>query len=119
MIFALVNVEPASASSKLEKQAKVTAKVRAGILKLGPGKESRVALKLRDKKVLAGYISEVNDTSFVVSDPKTGTDSTVSYADVTRVKGNNLGTGAKVAIGVGIGVGITLIVVLTYLRHVG
>ena len=116
MICALVNVEPASASSKLEKQAKVTAKVRAGILKLGPGKESRVALKLRDKKVLAGYISEVNDKSFVVSDPKTGTDSTVAYTDVSKVKGHNLGTGAKIAIGIGIGVGAVLIAFAIYLN---
>ena len=119
MMCALVNVEPASAGSKLEKQVRLTEKVKAGISKLGPGKHTRVALKLRNKKVLAGYIGEVNDTSFVVSDPKTGTDSTVSYTDVTRVKGNNLSTGAKVGIGVGIGVGITLIVVLTYLLHVG
>jgi hypothetical protein len=116
MICALVNVEPASASSKLEKQARLTAKVKAGILKLGPGKDSRVALKLRDKKVLAGYISQVNDTSFVVSDPKTGTDSTVSYPDVTQVKGHNLGTGAKIAIGIGIGVGAVLLVFAIYLN---
>lgn len=117
MICALVNVEPASASSKIEKQARLTAKVKAGIVKLGPGKDSRVALKLRDKKVLAGYISEVNDKSFVVSDPKNGTESTVDYTDVSKVKGHNLSTGAKIAIGIGIGVAAALIAVAIYWRH--
>ena len=51
--------------------------------------------ELRDKKVLVGYISETKDDSFVVSDPKTATDSTVAYSDVTQVKGHNLGTGAR------------------------
>ena len=117
MICALVNVEPASASSKIEKQARLTAKVKAGIVKLGPGKDSRVALKLRDKKVLAGYISEVNDKSFVVSDPKNGTASTVDYTDVSKVKGHNLGTGAKIAIGIGIGVAAALIAVVIVWSH--
>ena len=116
MMCALVDVEPASASSKLEKQARLAEKVKAGISKLGPGKDSRVALKLRDKKVLVGCISEVNPTSFVVSDPKPGTDSTVSYTDVSQVKGHNLGTGAKMGIGIAVGVGIALIVLAIYLN---
>ncbi|MFY9607410.1 MAG: hypothetical protein WAU45_02195 [Blastocatellia bacterium] len=116
LICALVNVEPASARSKPDKQTRLTEKVKAGILKLGTGTDSRVALKLRDKKVLVGYISEVNDNSFVVSDPKSGTDSTVSYTDVTQVKGHNLGTGAKIAIGIAVGVGIALIVLAIYLN---
>ena len=116
LICALVNVQSVSASSKPDKQTRLTEKVKAGILKLGTGKDSRVALKLRDKKVLVGYISEANDNSFVVSDPKTGTDSTVSYTNVSQVKGHNLGTGAKLSIGIGIGVGIALIVLAIYLN---
>ncbi|HSF23963.1 MAG TPA: hypothetical protein VLE20_07035 [Blastocatellia bacterium] len=116
LVCALVSVQPASAATRPDKQTRLTQKVKAGILKLGTGKDSRVALKLRDKKVLAGYISEMNDTSFVVSDSKNGTASTVSYTDVTQVKGHNLSTGAKIAIGIGIGVGAALIVLAIYLN---
>lgn len=116
MVCALVSVPSASARTKPDKQTKLTEKVKAGILKLGTGKDSLVAVKLRDKKVLVGYISEANDNSFVVADPKTGTDSPVAYADVTQVKGHNLGTGAKIAIGVAIGVGIALIVLALYIN---
>ena len=116
LVVALVSVPTASASAKPDKQTRLTEKVKAGIFKLGTGKESLVALKLRDKKVLVGYISEAKDESFVVLDPKTGTSSPVAYSDVTQVKGHNLGTGAKIAIGVAIGAGIALIVLAIYLN---
>lgn len=116
MVCALVGVPTASASAKPDKQTKLTEKVKAGILKLGTGNDSLVAIKLRDKKVLVGYISEVKDDSFVVADPKTGTNSPVAYADVTQVKGHNLGTGAKVGIGIAIGAGIALIVLAIWIN---
>jgi hypothetical protein len=116
LVCALVNVQPASARAKPDKQTRLTEKVKAGILKLGTGKDAMVAVKLRDNKVLVGYITEAKGDSFVVSDPKTGTDSPLAYADVTQVKGHNLGTGAKVGIGIAIGVGIALTVFAIYLN---
>jgi hypothetical protein len=108
-------VQPASASSKEEKQAQRTEKVRAGILKLGIGTDARVAIKLRDNVKLAGYVSEAKDDSFVVTDLKTRAATTVAYGDVAQVKGHNIGTGAKIAIGIGIGVGATLLVLFLYI----
>jgi hypothetical protein len=116
LLCAVVSVPSASARTKPEKQARLTEKVKAGISKLGTGRDSLVAVKLRNKQVLVGYISEAKDTSFVVSDPKTGTDSPVAYTDVTQVKGHNLGTGAKIGIGIAIGAGIALIVLAIYLN---
>jgi hypothetical protein len=40
------------------------------------------------------------------------TATTVAYTDVTKVKGHNLSTGAKIAIGIGIGVGVVLLILL-------
>ena len=54
----------------------------------------------------------MNDGSFVVANVKTGGATTVAYADVTRVKGHNLSSGAKVGIGIGIGVGIAIVAYL-------
>jgi len=107
-------VQPASASSKEEKLAGRAERVRAGILKLGVGPDARVAIKLRDTK-LVGYLSEAKDDSFVVTDMKTHTATTVAYGDVVQVKGYHLGTGAKIAIGIGIGVGATLLVLFWYI----
>lgn len=115
LLMQAVCVQSVSAASKAEKQAQRTEKVRAGILKLGVGTDARVAIKLRDDVKLAGYVSDASDDSFVVTDLKTRTATTVAYGDVTQVKGHHLGTGAKIAIGIGIGVGATLLWLFLYI----
>jgi hypothetical protein len=108
-------LQPASAASKAEKQVQLTQRVRAGILTLGVGTDARVSIKLRDNTKLAGHISEATGDSFVVTDVKTGTATSVAYEDVTQIKGHHLGTGAKIAIGIGIGVGATLLFLFLYI----
>lgn len=110
-------VRPASAASREEKQVQRVERVKAGILKLGVGMDARVALKLRNDVRLAGYITEAKDDSFVVTDLKTRAATTVAYGDVAQVRGNNLGTGAKIAIGIGIGVGLTILVLYLIVLH--
>lgn len=102
-------VIPAFAATKAEKEAKRAEQVRTKLVKLGTGKDARVKLELRDKTKLEGYISETGDSSFVVTD-KTGVATTVPYPQVKKAQGNNLSTGAKIAIGAGIGAGITLLI---------
>jgi hypothetical protein len=104
---------PAYAASKEEKEARFAEKVKTNILKLGIGESARVEVKLRDKTKLKGYISAANGESFTVTDSKTGTVTTVAYPQVKSVKGNNLSTGAKIAIGVGI-VAAILFIILWY-----
>lgn len=97
------------ASSKAEKDARYTEKVKAGILKLGVGQQARVTVRMRDKTKLVGYISEIQNEHFVVSDLNSSSTMAIPYTDVSQVKGNNLSTGAKVAIGVGIAVAVIII----------
>jgi hypothetical protein len=110
LVVTAMSVHPVAAATKAEKEARFAGQVKTGIEKLGLGRDTRVEVKLRDKTRLKGYISETSETGFVVSDLKTGASNTVAYAEVSKVKGNNLNTGAKIAIGIGIGVGITLLV---------
>lgn len=114
LLLQMLSVQPATAKSKEEKQAELTLKVKTGISKLGVDHDARVEVKLRDKTKLAGYISEVKDESFIITDPKTSATTTVAYGDVTQVKGHNLSTGAKIAIGVGIGVAIVVVALAIY-----
>jgi hypothetical protein len=58
---------------------------------------------------LTGYVSEIGDNSFAVTDVKTGAITKVAYHDVAQVKGKNLSTGAKIAIGVAIIVGVAIL----------
>ena len=94
--------QAAYADSNAEKQGRFTEKVKLGIAKLGVGEQARVELKLRDKTKIKGYVREVGDEDFVVADAKTGATVRITYAPVQTVKGNNLSTGAKIAIGLGI-----------------
>jgi hypothetical protein len=102
---------PAFAATNAEREARRAEKVRAQLAKLGTGPDARVKLELRDKTKLEGYVSEAGADSFVVTD-KTGAATAVPYPQVGKAQGNNLSTGAKIAIGVGIGAGITLLIVL-------
>ncbi len=105
---------------KAEKQARFAERVKESIVQLGVGEESYVTVKLRDKTKLAGYISEAREESFVVTNLRTSEATTVAYADVKKVKGHNLSTGAKVAIGVGlIALAVMLIIAAVLLWFTG
>ncbi|HYP27899.1 MAG TPA: hypothetical protein VE262_14375 [Blastocatellia bacterium] len=114
LVFAVLHFGTMSvlAKSEADKQAKHAAKVKQSIFKLGVGRNARVALKLQDKTQLVGYVSEAGENSFVVTEPKTGAATVVPYPNVAQVKGQNLSTGAKIAIGVGIAAAIILILLL-------
>ncbi|MGI8468137.1 MAG: hypothetical protein ACR2N3_06770 [Pyrinomonadaceae bacterium] len=92
----------AFAETKAEKTAKFAEKVKANIAKLGTGKDAKIAVKLKDGTKLKGYVSQINENSFVVVDEKTGSATEVPYPNAKQVKCNNLSNGAKVAIAVGI-----------------
>ena len=98
LMHLVLGARSASAATDTQKQARMAEKVKLGILKLGAGKDARVAVKLRDKTKLAGYISEVREDRFAITDLGTGSTTLVAYTDVAQVKGHNLSTGAKIAI---------------------
>ena len=100
LIHAVLLAQPVCAGPLTEKENRLTEKVKAGINKLGTGRDARVEIKLRDKKKIAGFIHEISDSHFAVTDLKTGETTVVAYASVTQVKGHNLSTGQKVLIGV-------------------
>ena len=80
-----------------EKEVKFAQKIRTNVEKLGDGENAKVKVKLMDGTTLKGYISETDPQGFKLVD-KYGTSVDVPYLQVKQVKGNNLSTGAKVAI---------------------
>ena len=110
LIVNLAGVRLAYAESKEEKQARYAEKIKANVLKLGTGESTRVKVKLRDKAKLEGFISDAGPENFTITDRKTGVATTVAYPQVKSVQGNNLSTGAKIAIGVGIAAGIIFLI---------
>ncbi len=110
LLLNTVGMRLAYADSKEEKQARFVEKVKVNVLKLGTGEAARVKVKLRDKTKLEGYVSAVGEEDFTITDRKTGVATTVAYPQVKSVKGNNLSTGAKIAIGVGIAAAVIFII---------
>jgi hypothetical protein len=104
---------PAFASTSPKKEAERAEKVHAQLAKLGTGKDARVKVELRDKTKLEGYLSEAGADSFTVTDDA-GNATAVPYPQVKKAKGNNLSTGAKIAIGAGIGVAATILILYLY-----
>lgn len=109
--LASINTPVFAQPDKGGEQARVE-KIKAGIAKLGTGREAPITVELRDKTEVSGYVSRTDEESFVLTNPRTGAVTTVTYPQVQKVKGRNLSTKAKVAIGVGIALAVVAAVVI-------
>lgn len=78
-------------------------KIKTDIRKRGMGSEFKVVVKMKDGTKLKGYISQILDDSFDLTDAKTKQPTTIPYRDVAEVKKQGWSTAAKIALGVGIG----------------
>ena len=100
-----------TAMANTEKDAKFAEKVKANINKLGTGKDAKVEIKLKDGTKLKGYVSEVKDSGFVLTNEDTGISNEIPYLQVKQVKGQNLSAGKKFLLRVFI-IGVLLIPVI-------
>jgi hypothetical protein len=106
--------QPAPAPGTTQVQTQETpqaAKIKAKVQKRGIGENSRLKAKLVNGAEVKGYISKIEETSFTVTDKKTGETTTIPYADVQKIRGPGLSNGNKILIGVGVGVVVFAIVV--------
>jgi hypothetical protein len=113
LLLQMAYARPAAAKTRPEQDAQLAEKVKAGIARLGTGPDARIEVRLRDNTKLKGYVSEVNDGGFAVTDPKTGAATQVAYPQVKVAKGNNLSKTATGIIVIGAIVAIGVIVALT------
>ncbi len=109
MVVNLTAGNLAYAKSKAENEAHHIEKIKSGVAKIGVGTQARIEVKLKDKTTLKGYVKETNNNGFTIVDSKTGSETVVPYPSAKQIKGNNLSTGAKVAIGLGILAGVLAI----------
>ncbi|MFL6374712.1 MAG: hypothetical protein ACJ73D_08615 [Pyrinomonadaceae bacterium] len=85
LVFNLALVSTASAATDADKAAKRADKVKAGIQKLGVGKDSRIEVTLNNGTKLKGYVSEIKDGSFVVTSDGTNAATEVPYPNAKKV----------------------------------
>ena len=98
LIFAVLliytaSAEPTFAQSAVGKDARLAEEVKQNIPRLGLGPEARANVKLRDKKTLVGYVSQVGADSFTLIDERTGAATAIPYTQVERISCGNRSTG--------------------------
>lgn len=96
------------ATTAAEKETRFAEKVKAHISQLGIGPQARIEVKLRDNTKLKGYVSEIGEQYFVITNPATGAATPVPYPQVKQAKGNHLSSTAQglILLGAIIAVGI-------------
>jgi sRNA-binding regulator protein Hfq len=103
---------PSTETSQVQTQeTPQAAKIKAKVQKRGTGEKSRVKVKLANGTEVKGCVSKIEETSFTVTDKKTGQTTIVAYADVQKVQGPGLSKGGKIAL-VAIGVGVVVLVAI-------
>jgi len=112
LLLNLTCVRLAAGNPNATKEAHFIQKLRDGISKLGTGPQARVKVELRDKTKLSGYIMKADDEGFVIVDDKTGQPIPVAYPQVKQAKGNNLSSGAKLAITLAVLGAIAVLVII-------
>ena len=73
-------------SQQTAKETKRIEKIRKLIFQSGIGPGNDVEVKLRDKSKIRGYVSEVADNHFVVTDSKTGSTTKLEYGQVDKAR---------------------------------
>lgn len=73
-------------SKDTAKQAKMIGKLKSELNKLGIGKESKIEVKLYDGSKISGYLSEINEEDFAVTQNDDET-KRVRYDRVRKAKG--------------------------------
>jgi hypothetical protein len=117
LFLSFIGALSVAAQAKEEITAAYTANVKKRIVKLGTGSDAKVRVKLQDKTKLKGYVSKIAEDSFVVTDPKTNAETTVSYPNVTELKAK-MSTGEIIAVSAVAAVGAFFLIGFIVSRHV-
>src|SRR5712692_253531 len=105
---------PAPGTTQVQAQeTPQAAKVKAKVQKRGIGEKSRIKAKLVDGSEVKGYISKIEETSFTVTDRKTGQTTTIPYADVQKIRGLGFSKGGVIAL-VAVGGGLLAFALFGY-----
>ena len=97
-------------SMAVASDAKQIEKVKMAIQQRGTGPNAKVKIRLRDKTERKGYISQIEDTSFQLTDQKTGQTAAFAYDSVEKVSGPGLSKAARIVIFVGVGAAAAAII---------
>ena len=103
---------PITGTEQVQKQeAAQAAKTKAKMQKRGTGEKSQVRVRLVDGAEVKGYVSKIEESSFNVTNKRTGQTTTVPYANVQKIQGPGTSKGAKSPL-VAVGVAVVVLVAI-------
>ena len=85
-------------------------KIKADVMKRGTNEKKSVRVKMLNGTKLKGYISQIGEDSFTLTDLKTKQPTVIAYRDAAKVEGRGLAGGARIGIIVAAAAGATLLV---------
>ena len=88
----------AVAQTKSEPYQPQSIKVKEAVASVGTGEAAQVRVTLLDKSFRSGYVSEVGNYSFIVTNPVNETQVEVGYNEVARLSADNTVTGVKLSL---------------------
>jgi len=113
VIAPLVQVAKAQAQT----DAGNAARIKTEVAKRIANKKTHVNVVLLNGNKLHGRIEEADDDSFAIRQDKTNQKIELSYTDVSKVKGQGLGTGAKIGLIVGAAAVVLAVVVVVAIKN--
>lgn len=120
LLLVTANFTLVSAQTPTDKTASTIAKVKASVLKRGTGEDKRVTVIMQREDNLKGFISQIGEDSFEVTDSKTRQRRTILYKDVEKVRGNGLSKTAIIGLAVvGAAAAVVLAVVIAPICNEG
>lgn len=84
--FYVSTAEGSTKAADSAKEAKMIGKLKSELNKIGVGKESKIEVKLNDGTKISGYLAEINQDDFVVTQ-RDDKSKKVRYDRVRKVKG--------------------------------
>jgi hypothetical protein len=86
LVLSLLLAPSVTAQTNKLTESERVAQLKTKLAKLGTGKKARVEIKLSDNTNRTGYLSQVNENSFVLTDAKTGQNAEFAYNNIAAVK---------------------------------
>lgn len=92
-------------NKEADKAVQRAEKLKVQVAKLGTGKDSKLRVKLGNGSTISGYVSQINDDSFVLVSDQSGAATEIQYADAKKISTPRKGLPKAVKIGLGVAIG--------------
>jgi hypothetical protein len=104
------------AQTKANKSISNAEKVKAQVLTRGISEKKCVRVKMSNGTKMKGYISQIGDDSFTLTDSKSNKTTVIAYRDAAQVEKRGLSGGAKIGLIVVAGLAVTVAILFFVIR---